>query len=89
MQSGAQFYGKNSNISTDKALNESRLMAHKLNCSDDNKWVDCLREREAKDFIDYDIIANYMSPTLETEFLPMRPQMAFQTKNFNKGFEIN
>ncbi|XP_054165706.1 acetylcholinesterase-like, partial [Oppia nitens] len=89
MQSGAFFYSKNTLLTTkDQAVVQSKQMAAKLNCTDASKWLACLREREAKEFVNPKVMLGSMDPLVGTQFLPMIAQMAFKSQKFNKDLEV-
>ncbi|XP_054165694.1 cholinesterase-like [Oppia nitens] len=74
--------------SKSEALAVSLFLAKEFNCSLDRQlWLDCLRKVEAQKFMKYSGFSLIL-PLLETEFLPMSAQQAFDTKNFNKDVDL-
>ena len=84
MQSGAAYYSKfRPTVLKEEAILMAIQIAKQLNCSDDNQWLQCLRNvKDAKGFIPFSSLFNF--PSIGTEFLPFSPQKAFSDKNFNK-----
>ena len=86
MESGANLHYKGrQQHTTDEAFNASQTIAKALNCSesfDGNQWLDCLRERDAKEFSKF---SESTFPLEGTDFLPISIQQAFQEAKYNKG----
>ena len=84
MESGAHLYNKNRPvISKEEALQLAKSRAKEEGCTDDMKWLDCLRKVDANKFILPDRILTF--PVEGTEFLPLSTQKAFNELKFNKG----
>ena len=83
MESGADFQFKNMTLSksANEALQEAKQLAKHFNCSDDHKWLECLRGIDAQEFIS----EKSPSPTGATEFLPLSAQQTFKGNNYSKG----
>ena len=83
IESGAQFHGSVRPFVTKKeALKQAKDMAKHFNCSEDHKWLDCLREVDAQSILKY----YFSAPPLEgTEFLPSSAQQAFTARNYDRG----
>ena len=85
MQSGAVMSNKDRPINSAKeGLTTAKQTAKRVNCSDDNSWLKCLRNVSPND-----VLVNYtpslMNPVTGTQFLPDLAQKAFKDNNFNKG----
>ena len=89
--SGANFHGKKrGNKSPDEALKDTKQIAKHFNCSDDHKWLDCLRRIDAQEFALDPMIPiiyhdNGPHPVDNTEFLPLFAQQTFKWDNYSKG----
>ena len=88
MESGAHFHNKDRPIITkNESLIRSKAWAAKLNCTDENEWLDCLRKLDPKLFIS-DMFTDSTFPIDDTEFLPFTAQTAFKENNYNRGSTI-
>ncbi|XP_054166309.1 cholinesterase 1-like [Oppia nitens] len=87
LESGAIFMDKDEEVlSKDKALKEAKLMASKLNCTDDKQWLQCLRKVDAQAILMYSSLDIF--PMYGTEYLPISAQQAFKTGNYNTEIDI-
>ncbi|XP_054165693.1 cholinesterase-like [Oppia nitens] len=88
MESGAEFFNKlQAPVDKNSTLDQCKQLAKYFNCSD-SQWLDCLRKVDAEDIIDVEDVNLNVFPLLETQFLPMSPQKALQTQQFNKDLDI-
>ncbi|CAG2174530.1 unnamed protein product, partial [Oppiella nova] len=89
MESGANLHYKGrQQHTTDEALNASQTIAKALNCSenfDDNQWLDCLRERDAKEFSKF---SESTFPLEGTDFLPISIIQAFADSKYMQDLDI-
>jgi len=84
LQSGALFYYKERGVITKtEALTAAKEMSKSFNCSDDNQWLECLREVEAQKISRY--LKLRVTPIYGTEFFPVSPQNALKSGDFSKG----
>ena len=89
MQSGAHMYNKDRPIYTpEEGLQMAKDLAKKVNCADNEQWLDCLRKVDAKLLRAERYHLTY--PVDGTEFLPLKAQEAFNEHKFNRGLhQIN
>ncbi|CAG2166539.1 unnamed protein product, partial [Oppiella nova] len=82
LESGADLHNQKGGgaLNTAKALSETKLLSKHFNCTDEHKWLDCLRALPAKRFLEYEIT---LAPLDGTEFLPLAAQQAFQQLKYN------
>ena len=82
MESGGNVFGKNRPIKTpEEALKDAKDLAKQLDCSDDQKWLECLRKVDAKKFISDRV----PFPLDNTDFLPHSAQKIFKGSNYSRG----
>ncbi|XP_054161583.1 cholinesterase 1-like [Oppia nitens] len=88
MQSGSVMLFKDSNvISKPDALKVARLLAVKLNCSDDHQWIKCLRRVQAQELTK---LNGWLPlPIFDSPLLPMRAQLAIEKNLYNSGNGLN
>ncbi|CAG2183100.1 unnamed protein product [Oppiella nova] len=90
-QSGAVMFHKDRPIlGTVEALSKAKETARKLGCDPyDHKWLDCLRAIEDPNLFleptEADVAFGVTWPVFGTEFLPILPQKAFETNEYNSG----
>ncbi|CAG2111165.1 unnamed protein product, partial [Medioppia subpectinata] len=89
MQSGAHYYNPDRDpVNTTEALFMAKQFAKSMNCTDEQKWLDCLRGIDAQALIKGFDTNVQIFPILGTEFLPMSAQQAFKQVSFNKDLDI-
>ncbi|CAG2114772.1 unnamed protein product [Medioppia subpectinata] len=89
MQSGAHYYNPDRDpVNTTEALFMAKQFAKSMNCTDEQKWLDCLRGIDAQALIKGFDTNVQIFPILGTEFLPMSAQQAFKQMSFNKDLDI-
>ncbi|CAG2116643.1 unnamed protein product, partial [Medioppia subpectinata] len=88
MESGAHYYNSRDPMSKAEALTFAKQLAKSMNCTDGQKWLDCLRGIDAQALIKgYDTVVQVF-PLLDTELLPLPAQKAFKLDSFNKDLDI-
>ena len=90
LQSGSILNNKDIPLITkSSALTEAKAFAKHFNCSAEQsqQWLNCFRRVNAQSINTY--VALSIRFIVETEFLPLIPQKAFQTKNFSTGYDKN
>ncbi|CAG2177614.1 unnamed protein product, partial [Oppiella nova] len=102
MQSGAHFYNKDRDVITkSEALLMAKELANRLNCSDSDNWLKCLRGVHIQDILSYQfnhtrhvIHINEMKaswaifPVLGTKFMPFSAQKTFANKIYDSDIDI-
>ncbi|CAG2120185.1 unnamed protein product [Medioppia subpectinata] len=87
MESGAHYYNSRDPMSKAEALTFAKQFAKSMNCTDGQKWLDCLRGIDAQALIKgYDTDVQ-VYPLLDTELLPLPAQKAFKLDSFNKDYQ--
>ena len=93
MQSGANMWNKDRPVvSKEEGLSLAKQTAKHVNCTDNRKWLQCLRNVDAKELARFPShIGNfdYTFPIEGTEFLPFSARQAFNEVKFNKGLYNN
>ena len=66
------------------AFTQAKDFAKHFNCTE--QWLNCLRRVDSQSINTHTTL--WPRAIVETEFLPLMPQNAFQTKNFSAGIDI-
>ena len=77
-------------LGTVEALSKAKETARKLGCDPyEHKWLDCLRAIEDPNLFleptEADVAFGVTWAVFGTEFLPLLPQKAFETNEYNSG----
>ncbi|CAG2174984.1 unnamed protein product [Oppiella nova] len=87
MQSGAHMYNKDRDVvSKLEALSDAKQLAKRLNCSETEDWLQCLRKVKANELSMYS--KNPTFPVLGNQFLPISAQKAFADNKFNSDIDL-
>ncbi|CAG2116661.1 unnamed protein product, partial [Medioppia subpectinata] len=86
LESGAQLWTRSHTHTKSAALAEARRMATHFKCTDDNTWLDCLRNVSAKEVHDYPGIT--VGPLVGTHYMPILAQEAFNTGKYNTDVDL-
>ncbi|CAG2164753.1 unnamed protein product [Oppiella nova] len=87
MQSGAHMYNKDRDaVSKLEALSDAKQLAKRLNCSETEDWLQCLRKVKANELSMYS--KNPTFPVLGNQFLPISAQKAFADNKFNLDIDL-
>ncbi|CAG2179541.1 unnamed protein product, partial [Oppiella nova] len=94
VQSGAEMFHKDRPVlGTVEALSKAKETARKLGCDPyEHKWLDCLRTIEDPNLFleptEAEVAFGVTWPVFGTEFLPVLPQKAFQTNEYNSDVDV-
>ncbi|XP_054161578.1 acetylcholinesterase-like, partial [Oppia nitens] len=87
LQSGALLFNKARDvISKQEALQASREMADRLNCTDDRQWIQCLRRVSPDELLKHNSFLT--QPIFDSPFLPFRTQSALANKLYNSDIDL-